>query len=211
MWRIRLARCMQVGLIVALMIGLCAAHGAVAAGGSRDASATSILPATKVTVFHPTGAAGATVRGNCAMGGSLAVQRADAWRCIVGNEIYDPCFSAGAHATSVICGATPAKPVGIRVSLPGPLPAHDRVLGSQAWILQLGNGTTCGFLTGGTFGIKGQRANYGCSNSRRDYVVGTPTRGRVWYAVIAVLSAKPSPNGPTAERIYAVSVAKAWM
>ena len=202
---------MQLGLIVALAIGMCAAQRASAAGGSRAASATGILPATRIVVFHPKGAAGATVKGNCAMGGSLAVQRADAWRCIVGNAIYDPCFSAGAHATSVICGATPTKPVGIRVSLPGPLPTHEHVAGSQAWILQLGDGTTCGFLTGATFGIKGQRANYGCANSRRDYVVGTPARGRVWYAVVAVLSAKPSPNGPTAERIYALSVSRAWV
>ena len=210
-WRWRLIYLLCVGLIASLAIGLGGERRAAAASGSRDASATSILPATSVKVFHPKGAAGAAVKGNCGMGGSLAVQRADAWRCIVGNEIYDPCFSARAHARSVICGATPDRPVGITVSLPAPLPAHDPVRGSQAWILQLGDGTTCGFLTGATFGIKGQRANYGCSDSQRDYVVGTPSQGRVWYAVKAILSTRPSSNGPTAERIYGVSIARVWM
>lgn len=199
-----------VSLIMILISGLGAACQVSAASGNPGADAVGIVPATQVKVFHPKGATG-SAKGNCDLGGSLALQRADAWRCIVGNEIYDPCFSARAHATSVICGASPNKPVGITVSLPRPLPAHDPVQGSQAWILQLGDGTICGFLTGATFGIKGQRANYGCSDSQRDYVVGTPSQGRVWYAVKAILSNTPSPKGPMAERIYAVSIARVWM
>lgn len=208
-------RWMVILLLAFLEVALASAPGvaprASAAGGTPASGAAGLLPATQVKVFHPKGTAGAPVKGTCDMGKSVAVLRADAWRCMAGNVIYDPCFSAKAHATSVICGASPDKPVGITITLPQPLPTHAPVHGSQAWILQLGDGTTCTFLTGATFGIKGQRANYGCSDSIRDYVVGMPIQGRVWYAVRAILGTKPSPNGPSAERLYAISVARVWL
>jgi hypothetical protein len=142
------------------------------------------------------------------MGESQTLDRADAWRCIVGNIIYDPCFSAAPHATSVICGASPQKPVGIRVTLAQPLPTHAPVQGKQAWILLLGDGSTCTFITGATFGIQGQRANYGCSD--KDWIIGDPQPGRIWYAVKAHLAAKPGPNGPVASHLFAISVAAVW-
>lgn len=171
-------------------------------------SAIATLPPTKVIVFHPAGTHGAVVAGACAMGESAALDRTDAWRCMVGNEIYDPCFSAAPHATTVICAATPTTPIGIKVQLAGPLPTHRPAHDTQAWILLLGDGTTCSFDTGGTFGINGQRANYGCSD--KDWVIGDPATGRVWYAVKAHLSDKGSSNGPTASHVFAISIATVW-
>jgi hypothetical protein len=169
---------------------------------------TSIVPATKVLIFHPKGARGPAVNGNCGMGESAALDRADAWRCIVGNLIYDPCFSTAPHATSVICGAMPGKPYGITVRLAQPLPTHAPARDRQPWILALGDGSTCTFATGATFGVGGQRANYYCTD--KDWLIGLPSTGRVWLAVKAQLSTKPSPNGPTASRLYLVSVTAAW-
>lgn len=198
-------------MIVGLLAGGQQAALASTAGARQgDMPVLSLVPATKVAVFHPKGTTGATVAGDCGMGGSLALNRIDAWRCMVGNQIYDPCFAAAAHATSVICGALPSRPYGIQVRLSAPLPSHDPVHGTrQPWILELGDGTTCGFFTGATSGVQGQRVNYGCSDQL--VLVGLPQPGRVWYAVKAHISNKPSPNGPLADRIYAVSVARAWM
>ena len=188
---------------LALGMALCALtpRAAVAAGAT-------IVPATKVVVFHPSGTRGATVSGACDMGESQALDRADAWRCIVGNAIYDPCFSSMQHATFVVCDASPTRPVGIRVNLPRALPTHSHARGGQPWILKLGDGSTCTFVTGATFGIGQERANYECSD--KAWVAGIPTSGRVWLAVKAQLSSKVGPNGPMASRIWLVSVATLW-
>jgi hypothetical protein len=174
-------------------------------------SIMALVPATKTVVFHPRGVQGKPLAGSCAMGESLALPRADAWRCIVGNIIYDPCFSTTPHATAVICDASPFKPIGIRVQLPTPLPTHPPVNGQQVWMMQLGNGVICGFLTGATAGIQGQRINYGCTD--KTVVLGNPhpdQAKRICYAVEAQLSTKPSPAGPTARRIFAISIATVW-
>jgi len=60
--------------------------------------------------------------GNC-WTSSLAVWREDAWRCIAGNAIYDPCFSTD---ESVICGANPNAPTtSFLLLLTEPLPAPE--------------------------------------------------------------------------------------
>ncbi len=73
---------------LALVLGAQAlGFGAPAAHAQGAATALSIIKATKVIIFHPTGTKGAPVKGACGMGESLALNRSDAWRCIVGNEI----------------------------------------------------------------------------------------------------------------------------
>ncbi|MGH2388745.1 MAG: hypothetical protein ACRDIE_11125 [Chloroflexota bacterium] len=191
---------------------LTVALGAAAVGPTSStvhakgaANALTLVAPTKVIIFHPKGFKGAPVAGNCGMGESLALNRSDAWRCIVGNEIYDPCFSTSAHATWVICDASPKKPVGIKVTLPKPLPTHGKAKDKQPWMLTLGDGVTCGFVTGGTFGIGNQRANYGCTKT--DWIIGSPVPGKVWYAVRAHMNGKSGPNGPIASHVWAQSVA----
>jgi hypothetical protein len=176
-----------------------------AAHAQGAATALSIVKATKVIIFHPTGTKGASVAGACGMGESLALNRSDAWRCIVGNEIYDPCFSSAAHATSVICDASPSKPYGIEVTLAAPLPTHAKANDTQPWILTMGDGAKCTFETGGTFGIGNQRANYYCALNQ--WIIGAPVPGKVWYAVRAQMNTNTGVNEPTAKYLWAESVA----
>jgi len=134
------------------------------------------------------------------MGNPRRWNRADAWRCIVGNEIYDPCFSARPHATSVICDASPTKPAGFILKLAAPLPTHLPASDKQVWMMRLGDGVMCGFLTGATGGIGQQRINYGCTD--KSYVLGDPqAQGKVWYATQATLI-----NSEKASAIWAISV-----
>src|SRR5919201_181172 len=175
----------SVGLLV-----LAAAPALALSARHNARSIMALVPATKTVVFHPRGAQGKPLTGSCAMGASLALPRADTWRCIVGNMIYDPCFSTAPHATAVICDASPFKPIGIRVQLPTPLPTHPPVHRQQVWMMQLGNGVICGFLTGATAGIQGQRINYGCTD--KTFVLGNPRPDqakRIWYAVEVQLAA----------------------
>ena len=63
------------------------------------------LIATEVDVFEPSGTPSYVVEGSC-WTGSVAALRADAWRCMVGNAIYDPCFGPQ-DAAAVICVRSP--------------------------------------------------------------------------------------------------------
>jgi hypothetical protein len=196
------------GWVLLILLALMASGNGLAARAAGAPPVTSLVPATKVVIFHPAGARGTPVSGSCSMGEAQALLRADAWRCSVGNAIYDPCFSAAPHARQVICGATPQQPVGFPVKLSAPLPTHAGVSDSQPWIVKLGDGVNCVFVTGATFGISGQRANYACSD--RDWLVGDPVPGRVWTTVKITLQTGTSKNGPQASDIFLESVETVW-
>jgi hypothetical protein len=189
--------------IVVLCSGMALVAGRVSAQGG-NAGALTIVPATKVIAFHPAGSSNLSVKGNCDMGESAALDRADAWRCAAGNIIYDPCFSSKAHATSVICDASPLKPVGITLKLSKPLPTHAAAHGNQAWFIKLGDGTNCSFLTGATGAVSEQRLNYGCTN--QNYILGSPEQqGKLWFATEAkMVSAIKAAN------VFAISIATIW-
>jgi hypothetical protein len=193
-----------------VLLAALAAGGPLAVSGpvsahSAGAGALGLVHATKFVIFHPSGTPKSSVSGNCGMGESSALDRVDAWRCIVGNEIYDPCFSARPHATSVICDASPLKPAGFILKLATPLPTHLPVHNKQVWMMKLGDGVICGFLSGATGGIGQQRINYGCTD--KTYVLGYPqAQGKVWYATQATLL-----DGEKASAIWAISVNTFWM
>jgi len=192
------------GIILALVV---ACSGVIFVPRQTPVSAAGALgavPATKVVVFHPAGTAGSPQRGTCDMGESLALDRSDAWRCMVGNEIFDPCFSLVPHASSVICDADPQHPTGIVVVLPAKLPSHGPAHNAQAWMLRLGDGTICGFLTGATGEIANQRINYGCTN--KNEIIGSPqAQGAVQYATAVKVDKNYKPIS-----IFAISIATIW-
>ena len=123
---------------------------------------------------------------------------------MVGNEIYDPCFSLVQHAGSVICDADPTHPTGFVVVLPAPLPTHGPLYKAPPWMLKLGNGAVCGFLTGATGAIANQRINYGCTDKTE--VIGSPqAMGAVQYATVVKVDKNYKPVG-----IFAISIATIW-
>src|ERR1700753_291044 len=85
--------------------------------------AHSTIGATKVSRFFPSGVRNSgALTGNC-WETSLAAPRPDAWRCIVKDTIYDPCFSSASYDKYVLCDANPAGDTrGIKVVLTDPLP-----------------------------------------------------------------------------------------
>lgn len=129
--------------------------------------------ATTVTVFTPFGiddklangiVVASTERGSCQ--GSNLLARSDALRCFLGNNIYDPCFSAQSATPRVICATGPDDHQAVEVTLTEALPpirdsAGDPTSGSP-WTLTLVDGQTCGSLGGATTTLGGQRLNYGC-------------------------------------------------
>jgi hypothetical protein len=157
--------------------------GCSGAGDSRS---------TEVIVFAPAEAANIT-DGSC-FAPSIAVARPGAWRCEAGNLLYDPCFGR-TDATEVVCVTDPSKPdEAVKIRLADPLPQIPQGPHSpRPWFVETSDGLTCGFLTGATGEVNGQRVNYRCSDGY--YLIGDPTRETTWTATkIALSGGLPSPG-----------------
>ncbi len=170
-------------LVAALLIPLAFAQRAMAGPVEK----------TEVAVFQPAVPSGPSRSGKC-WTDSIAVSRPGAWRCMVGNEIYDPCFSNSGLTSAVICDANPAKgSPGFILKLTQPLPepssrapAHPR-----PWLVKLADGSTCEIQTGTIAFVAGLDIPYGCSDSQKCNDNGCPymtgltdkfKRGKLWMA-----------------------------
>ena len=116
---------------------------------SNSSSAAGSGQGTRTVVFFPNNfAATSTVQGNC-WTSSIASGRSDAYRCMAGNYIYDPCFVYGSN--SVAC---PTVGTGIEqgtvIDLTQPLPqAGSEAPGAAPpFALELANGDACNIETG---------------------------------------------------------------
>lgn len=114
---------------------------------STVASAAGIAAArTKVVAVKPAAmSVTSTVRGHC-WTNSIASRRSDAYRCMVRNEIYDPCFSI--DTKTVACPTNPVANSGVRIVLTRPLPLANAASAHNAWMMQLANGAKCSAGTG---------------------------------------------------------------
>jgi hypothetical protein len=132
-----------------------------------------------------------TVDGYCYIG-SLAAVRDDAWRCISGNDLYDPCFSSHKAKGIVLCVGLPWQRSGVEIKLTKPLPkpyAGKPSTSGLPWGIETTAGLKCVFATGGTTAIGGVRANYGCTTSN-EWLWGSPSRKtQPWTIYIAPFDA----------------------
>lgn len=163
--------------------GLLAIALLVVIGASSAPAAARIT--TQATIFRPFNGSGApSIRVQSRSGycftGSVAANRSDAWRCFIGNLIYDPCFSSARVPGVVIC---PNRQVigGIRIRLTRSLPrrfANRRPpsLANQPWNIQLADGRHCVYSSGATNVIQGVRLNYFCPAGTRYGLWGVPNR-----------------------------------
>jgi hypothetical protein len=103
--------------------------------------------------------------------GSLSSARPDAWRCMVGNEIHDPCYAPAANASVVYCPDYRQSKHLIAILLTKPLPVElgnhgtPNLSGTPTYLI-LAAGVECNFITGATGVVGGMRINYGCSDGR---------------------------------------------
>ncbi len=128
-----------------------------------------------------------SIRGTC-WTGSLTSARYDAWRCMSGNLIRDPCFE-DAYGDSPRLLACPGSRLGydrlIRLTTRRDLPYRDgnplrngNGFGRNPWAISL-SGTGCRFSSGASFVVRRKRANYFCRDGR--VLLGSPIRrGRLW-------------------------------
>ncbi len=148
---------------------------------------------TQVTVFQPAVPTGPSRSGEC-WTDSIAVARTGAWRCMLGNEIHDPCFSGPGLNGAVICDADPSKNTPgfvVKLTKPLPKPSSEEPPDPRPWLVKLADGTLCEIETGTTSMVNGIVIPYGCSDSRECSDSGCPymtglaehfKRGKVWTA-----------------------------
>jgi putative hemolysin len=178
--------------------------------GPLPSGTSTTVTTTQVIKYVPPPPAGEPRQGAC-FSSSLAVWRADAWRCSADSEIYDPCFGTGDHVT---CGAdptigTPGFTLKLTQALPAPGVPQDTT--NHAWLLELADGTVCGFATGATGGVGDKRINYLCRGavpSQRLSILGDLQPGTVWTADAGVVVA--GDQGPTVKETTRVAIRRLW-
>jgi hypothetical protein len=172
---------------------------AVALGGAAGAGAAI---RTRATIFRPLTSSGKpaahisrTVRGYC-WTGSSASDRSDAWRCMAGNEIIDPCFSSANAPGMVLCSANgPWSRSLIEIKLTKKLPGKYANTGKPStaglpWALLTTSGWKCELDTGATTVVHGVRLNYFCTGTQEG-LWGSPSReSQPWRIYAAPSSAK---------------------
>jgi hypothetical protein len=188
-----------------LRLSLLACAGAASlllAVGAGPASSTPAKPGpTVVHVYKPKVPAGKPVTGNC-WTTSIATNRPDAFRCMNGNSISDPCFTTD-NPDIVVCDPDPSMgKAGFAMRVKGPLPAGPRLKGAaMPWLVLLRDGTTCSPLTGTRDLVAGLIVGYGCEPAKgqpTDTYVGLgdtlDSKSATWFARrIAYRAGKNSP------------------
>ena len=132
-------------------------------------------------------------KGSCWTNSNI-IQRSDAWRCMIGNEIFDPCYTAR-DKTTIVCGSSPdvEKPTGFVLKLTEPLPKPyvSRCPSSSASMIELEDGTICDAISGAsgaTDGVRTERISYSCRMSSKNMVIfGDIKAGKVWIAEKGIL------------------------
>ena len=187
-------QCVRTRIAVSSLLALAAAASALTAGGAGAATHTT---ATVYEAFSYHGVIVPHVRvasGYC-WTTSNVTRRDDAWRCFVGNVIYDPCFSS-TFTTGVVVCPTPWNDQGTEIHLTKPLPARTGAdvipsLSLAPWAIQTASGANCTFASGATSVIHGKRLNYFCGASAKYGLWGFPNRsGQPWTILSAPFTAK---------------------
>ncbi len=146
------------------------------------------------------------VSGSCFTRSLASSSRPDAWRCMAGNGLMDPCYQRilgdEKQMACPVGGPWPANVVLLTLNQPLPQeerkePSRDSVL---PWAIELANGQKCTQFTGATAPVAGMRINYGCPGGFT--VVGEIDRSQpVWRAFF---------QGEKSIALEDVDVAVAW-
>lgn len=175
--------------VLAFLSLLVATPGALHAQRPPAATVVRVYAAFAPGSIRPGVLVTSRVSGQC-FAASLADQaREDAWRCMSGNRIMDPCFQGFEGANPVL--ACPASPWSARVTLlrsnkePSRVQANKPGIGSGLpWALELDDGTRCTFLTGATSAVAGMRVNYGCVGGQRSIVGDVDRTSPQWRVFV---------------------------
>ncbi len=148
---------------------------------------------TEVIIFKPPEVLPAEIKdGQCQLASIAQPYRQDAFRCLVLNKFYDPCFAVSDDV--VYCKMNPLEqgndflimleePV-----LPPVLPGI--IKDNWAWFVELEDGTYCAPYTGAKPIIEGSQAYYGCKSNiqgQQVFLLGDLIKNSIWIAKTAIV------------------------
>jgi len=126
------------------------------------------------------------VSGSCWIGSAADLGRSDAWRCMSGNEIRDPCFAGFLLDLHVVVCGSPFTNRVVEMNLTSELPKNmgnrDTQTSGLPFALELDDGSSCAMMTGATSTVDGMRANYSCLGSK-ETVYGEPDRSTALWKI----------------------------
>jgi len=177
---------------------------------------------TQVVFYRPdvTASSTQTLKGSCFANSVAAPYRSDAWRCMAGNAISDPCF--GISGSKVLCGADPASASATSsfvMEVTNQIPKSEVPSGTiptnWAWMLELADGTVCTPFTGTRpFSATGEAATYSCTGGSvpaGSLIFGDLNNANAnWTARIGLLSTATSTFPPAIIASATVPVAVVW-
>jgi hypothetical protein len=151
-------------------------------GGPVRPAATQVIAYEPwaVNTLAPGIQVASTVKGSCWTSSGVS-DRSDAYRCLSGNNLFDPCF-ASPYVSSpgqVACPYPSPESVTV-INLTKPLPLQS-LPGQQPnpWLLDLANGQQCFSHTGAVIEVGGMPALFSCGP--RASLLGKPQRSnRTW-------------------------------
>jgi hypothetical protein len=201
----RHGRFLALGLIViaSLAVHACASSGRTP---SRGTIVRVFAPFGPGRALQPGAMVSERLDGRCFAESIATEARPDAWRCMAGNRILDPCFEGTMQGrTALACARSPWEATVVVLVPTEPLPTARRperpLIEGRPWALELTDGSRCTLLTGATSGVAGMRVNYGCQGGQASAVGDLDRRAPQWR--IFVIPA----DGITMEQ---ASVGTAW-
>lgn len=177
--------------------------------------ATEKSQPTEVITYQPTLMNGPEKEGSC-WTNSLVVPHPNAWRCMVGNEIFDPCFST-TNKNYVVCGVSPVKQNsdGFTLKLIQPLPkSTETKTASNPWLVELGDKSICTLRTGTLTFVDKKSLQYGCNCPEQKQckthsgIFTIDKSQSVWIAQKATYTL--TKQGTKVTKIENIPVIKAW-
>jgi hypothetical protein len=104
---------------------------------------------------------------------SISSNRPDAFRCVVNDRIFDPCFINPFYDSLLVCPTNPYKDRLYFKVNPDKLPRSEteklgKNIDNYPWNIKLVDDTECSFETGATALIAGMRIDYSCNNKKYD-------------------------------------------
>jgi hypothetical protein len=153
----------------------------------------SLENSTKVIQFAVPETLPSTIKsGECWTNSIAEPYREDAWRCMVDDSIYDPCFAMEPKGF-VFYPLNPLNEEAFLIEFTKPLPEVEIPVKKQdnwAWFVKLKDGTYCSPFTGTRVFVGQDIAYYSCNSSvegETAVLMGDLISGNIWKATKAVI------------------------
>jgi hypothetical protein len=168
---------LTLAFVVILFAGAAGAAGPtaeppIAAPAVVTGTASTAPGATQIIRYMPSVTATAAITktqdGYCWVG-SIAADRPDGYRCMIGNQIHDPCFALTDGKSAVCDVDPPLNSAGFLLKLTQPLPTPEPMnqegldeYAKTGWLIALADGTVCSPATGAQGVVDGKAMHYYC-------------------------------------------------